>query len=312
MIEILSIGEILVEIMREKVGIGLDKIHTFKGPYVSGAPAIFIDTVAKLGHGAVIVGGVGDDEFGRFCFNKLKDDGVDTSGIRVSKLPTGVAFVAYFEDDSRKFIFHIRDSAASYVGNLPEEKIKTAKIFHVMGCSLMIKKELAEKIIRYATLVKESGGKVSFDPNIRIELMNKGYIREAVETISNISDIVLPGFEELLLISNTDNKITAIEKVLDKAEILVLKKGKNGCEIYSKGLDKPLIVPPFKVKKVDPTGAGDSFDAGFLCAYIEGRSLYDCGVIANACGALNTTKFGPMEGVFKRNVVDKFIESKKV
>ena len=61
MAEILTVGEILVEIIRGKVGIGLDESTTFKGPFASGAPAIFIDTVANLGHKAAIIGGVGDD-----------------------------------------------------------------------------------------------------------------------------------------------------------------------------------------------------------------------------------------------------------
>ena len=64
MLEILTVGEILVEIMREKVGIGLGDADTFRGPFASGAPAIFIDTVANLGHGAAIAGGVGDEAGG--------------------------------------------------------------------------------------------------------------------------------------------------------------------------------------------------------------------------------------------------------
>jgi sugar/nucleoside kinase (ribokinase family) len=64
MIEILTIGEILVEIMKPKKGIPLNKIDTFKGPFPSGAPAIFIDAAANMGHGFAIIGGVGNDEFG--------------------------------------------------------------------------------------------------------------------------------------------------------------------------------------------------------------------------------------------------------
>ena len=312
MVEILTAGEILAEIMREKTGIGLDRADTFRGPFASGAPAIFIDTVAKLGHGAAMIGGVGNDGFGDVCIKRLKEDRVDISGIKISELPTGVAFVAYFKDGSRKFIFHVRDSAATDVGDLPENIIKTVKIFHVMGCSLMVRADLAEKIIKYAKIVKESGGKISFDPNIRVELMNKDYIQNAVEHITNLSDIILPGIKELFLLTGIDDKAGNINKLLEKVDILVLKQGSKGCEIYSKNLDKPLTVLPFKVKEVDPTGAGDSFDAGFLCAYLEGQSLYDCGVLANACGALNTTKLGPMEGVFKRKTVEEFIKKHKV
>jgi sugar/nucleoside kinase (ribokinase family) len=311
MAEILTVGEILVEIMREEVGIDLDETATFKGPFVSGAPAIFIDTVAKLGHKAAIISGVGNDEFGDLCINRLKEDGVEITGIKRSKLVTGVAFVAYFDDGSRKFIFHIRDSAASDLGDLPDERIKEVKMFHIMGCSLMIKKEIAEKIIKYANMVKESGGKVSFDPNIRVELMNMDYIKNVVKDISKLSDIILPGLKELCLLANTNDKNSSIKKILNKVEILVLKRGKKGCEIYSKDSDVVLKVSSFKIEQIDPTGAGDSFDAGFLCAYLEGKSLFDCGVLANACGAMNTMKLGPMEGVAKREIVEKFIESNK-
>ena len=159
MAQILTVGEILVEIMREKPGVGLDAEDIFIGPFASGAPAIFIDTVANLGHSAAIVGGVGNDEFGQVCLDRFREDGLDVSGIKISNLATGVAFVAYFDDGSRKYIFHLTDTAASDIGSLPQEQIAQTKIFHVMGCSLMIKEEMAEKIIKYAEIVKSSGGK---------------------------------------------------------------------------------------------------------------------------------------------------------
>jgi len=242
---------------------------------------------------------------------RLKKDGVDITGIRRSKLPTGVAFVAYFDDGNRKYIFHIRDSAASDLGDLPGERIKEVKIFHIMGCSLMIKREVAEKIIKYANIVKESGGKVSFDPNIRVELMNLDYIKDAVEDIIHLSDIILPGIKELIFLTDTENKTTAIQKILKRIKILVLKRGEKGCEIFSRKMYKAVRVPSFKIEEVDPTGAGDSFDAGFLCAYIEGKSLYDCGVLANACGAMNTMRLGPMEGIVKRKSVEEFIRNRR-
>jgi sugar/nucleoside kinase (ribokinase family) len=55
-------------------------------------------------------------------------------------------------------------------------------------------------------------------------------------------------------------------------------------------------VPAFRVREVDPTGAGDCFDAGFLCGLLEGRPLRDCARLAAAVGALNAQAFGPMEG----------------
>jgi len=309
MADILAVGEILVEIMREKPGVGLESNDVFRGPFASGAPAIFIDAVANLGHSAALVGGVGNDAFGQVCIDRFKRDGVDVSGIKISNLTTGVAFVAYFKDGSRKFIFHIGDTASSDIGSLPEKQIAQTKIFHIMGCSLMVKEDLARQIIKYAEMVKAAGGSISFDPNIRAELMNKSYIEETVEKITTMADIILPGLSEMKLITGIDNKQGALDKLFETAELIVLKEGSKGCSIFEKGIDKPVVVPSFKIDEVDPTGAGDAFDAGFLCSLLEDKSLTECGLLANACGALNTTRLGPMEGVFKREIVEEFIKT---
>ncbi len=74
----------------------------------------------------------------------------------------------------------------------------------------------------------------------------------------------------------------------------MLKRGRLGCTVYTpEGRED---VPAFSVEEVDPTGAGDCFDAGFLCGRLEGRSLEESARLAAAVGALNTQAFGPMEG----------------
>ena len=120
--------------------------------------------------------------------------------------------------------------------------------------------------------------------------------------------------EELILITGEKDKEAAIKKVLKKAHHVVLKLGSKGCEIYSRNTTDLVVVPSLDigVKVIDPTGAGDAFDAGFVCGFLECKSLYECGVLANACGALNTTILGPMEGVFKREIIEQFIRKNKV
>jgi sugar/nucleoside kinase (ribokinase family) len=61
------------------------------------------------------------------------------------------------------------------------------------------------------------------------------------------------------------------------------------------------------VEAVDPTGAGDCFDAGFVVGLLEGLPLEQVGQLANACGALGATKKGPMEGAFQREAVEEFM-----
>src|SRR5512146_1481612 len=108
MASIWTMGEILVEIMRPRAGMPLNQSGEFLGPFPSGAPAIFIDTVARLGHSAGIIGGVGEDDFGRCVLDRLAMDGVDCHLIqRYPGESTAVAFVTYCRDGSRKFLYHI-------------------------------------------------------------------------------------------------------------------------------------------------------------------------------------------------------------
>ena len=77
-------GEALCEIMRETCDVGLEAAGTFRGPFPSGAPAIFADTAAKLGCPSGLIGTVGDDAFGRCILKRFEQDGVDCSCVRVS------------------------------------------------------------------------------------------------------------------------------------------------------------------------------------------------------------------------------------
>lgn len=123
MAEIVIMGELLVEIMRAEEDVQLYETGKyFRGPFPSGAPGIFISTAARLGHSAAIISGVGNDDFGKNILDRLKEVGVDCSRVLISdEASTGAAFVTYFKNGDRKFIFHINhatgvDSLAVAIG----------------------------------------------------------------------------------------------------------------------------------------------------------------------------------------------------
>src|ERR1700690_3375276 len=102
---ILTIGEILVEIMATDKGDGFLEPIKLVGPFPSGAPAIFIDQAAKFGPPAAIIGCVGDDDFGRVNLDRLRRDGVNVEGIGIApEKATGSAFVRYRTDGWRTFV----------------------------------------------------------------------------------------------------------------------------------------------------------------------------------------------------------------
>ncbi len=309
MCEIWTMGEMLVEIMRPKAGMELFTKGTFIGPFPSGAPAIFIDTVARLKHGAGIFGGVGRDDFGKNILDRLEKDGVNTDYVFESENEsTAVAFVTYFDDGSRKFIYHIGNTPAVKVKDFNIENIGNPKFFHIMGCSLMADEKFKERIIKTALLFAQNGAKISFDPNIRTELLAGRNIKELLGDVLDNCSVIMPGIEELKMISGMDGIDDGINKLfeLEKMEIVALKKGSQGCTIYSR--TEKIDCKAHKIESIDPTGAGDCFDAAFLCGLLEGKSLKACGQMASAAGALNALKLGPMEGNISIENLNKLME----
>lgn len=309
MARIYTMGEMLVEIMRETVDVPLGEPGWFLGPYPSGAPAIFISTVAQLGHQAKIWGGVGRDHFGDCLLKRLNAQGVDCSDVKViGGQATAVAFVAYDSTGDREFIYHIDGTPASKVSFVPESA-PDSDYFHVMGCSLMASEHMAQEINSAVSHYASQGAKISFDPNIRPELLGEREILSVTGTVMDNCSVFLPGLDELRMFTTSTEISDCIIEIFErfpKMEIIHLKKGKRGSEIHTR--DQSITIPIYPIEKkhpiVDPTGAGDSFDGAFLCAIAEGQSLEDAGKYAAKAGALNSIAFGPMEGSMKDIMTD--------
>ena len=89
------------------------------------------------------------------------------------------------------------------------------------------------------------------------------------------------------------------------ARAIAVTRGARGCTVYS--AEGRADAPGFAVDEVDPTGAGDCFDAGFVSARLEGMPIAEAGRLANACGALAVTAKGPMAGAKPRAEVERFM-----
>jgi sugar/nucleoside kinase (ribokinase family) len=295
--EIWTMGELLAEVMRPRRGMSLTETGDFLGPFPSGATGIFVDTAARLGHSAAIVSGVGDDDFGRCILERFRRDGVDSSHVLVvPNKATGVAFVTYFEDGSRRFLYHWDHTPAVMAHAPAPADIAGAKFLHIMGCALMPNADFRAEVFKAVRLFAGRGAKISFDPNIRFELLGGRTAESIVGPVLDFCSVLLPGERELAMLSGIEDVDAAAEKLLQRPpmETIVVKRGSRGCTVFSK--EGRLDVPSYSVREVDPTGAGDCFDAGFLCGMLEKRSIRDCAEIAAAAGALNAAAFGPMEG----------------
>jgi sugar/nucleoside kinase (ribokinase family) len=167
--KVVTIGEIVVEIMAVTEGDGFREPIQLVGPFPSGAPAIFVDQLAKQGNACAMVSCVGNDDFGWLNIERLRRDGVDVSAIRVHEdAVTGSAFVRYRTDGQRDFVFNIKHSANGAIDLTPaaEAVIASAGHLHVMGSSL-VTPGIIGAVLHALAAIKAKGGTVSFDPNIR-------------------------------------------------------------------------------------------------------------------------------------------------
>ncbi len=303
------IGDLLVEIMRENVGDPLDKPGIFLGPYPSGASGIFIDAISRLGINAYFIGAVGKDDFGKLIIERLKKDGVNTSKIKeMEDYTTGVAFVTYFNDRSRKFIYHLANAATGqiYPEDISSENICNYDYLHIVGSTISVNKNCRDSIEKAVKIINKSKGQITVDPNLRPEFLGNQSFKSLFNFIISKSYIVFPTEQELEALTEEKNLEKASHKLLDLGpEIIAIKQGEKGSTIYTS--DENFHSPSFKVKEVDPTGAGDCYCAGFVSAIIKEMDLKNVARFANAVGALAVTKKGPMEGAPTIKEVNDFI-----
>ena len=305
---IVTIGEILVEIMAETPGRGFREPLVLRGPFPSGAPAIFIDQVARLGAQAGMIACVGDDDFGRLNVERLQRDGVDVSAVRVDpEQVTGSAFVRYREDGERDFVFNIRHSACAQtrIDEAAQLLLRGCRHLHIMGSSLF-SPELIEAAKHAAALVRTRGGTVSFDPNVRKEMLGIPEMRLALEAMLRTCDLFMPSGPELTLLTKSSDEAGAIDEILalGVGEIVV-KRGAAGASHFDR--EGARHVQAFCVTEIDPTGAGDCFGATFVTCRLQGMSVPDSLRYASASGARAVGVRGPMEGASSFAELDAFI-----
>ena len=306
--DIVTIGPLLCEVMRKELDKPLDKPADFIGPYPSGDTPIMLNAAAKLGAKCAMIGVVGNDGFGRCVTDRLKESGADCSMVRIHPdASTGVAFVCYYSDGSRNFLYHVHHAAPGMLtpDDVDIEKLKGTKWVHITGFTMSTNQDSADAVYK---LVRElpADTKISFDPNIRPEALSVEQIKELCGPVIERAGLIFPSKGEAMMFTDEADDDAGCRKWAADGKLVVLKNGEAGCRIFSG--DEVIDVPSFQVEEVDPTGAGDTFCGAFLTALIEEKSLAECGRFANAAGAMSVRKQGPMEGAPSREELEAFLK----
>jgi sugar/nucleoside kinase (ribokinase family) len=240
--------------------------------------------LARLGETVRFVGRVGDDERGRFCTRALDDAGIDTTGVIVDPtLDTGLT-VALSTARDRALITYPGAIAELRVADVLSSTLAGASHLHVS--SYFLQRRLQEDFIDLVARARLGGLTISLDPGYDPSARWDAGLRDLLPLV----DVFLPNEVEALALTGADDLDSALRKLAAYGPLVVVKAGARGCMTMEE--DDVVEVSSFPVAAVDTTGAGDSFDAGFLHAWRSERPLRDCLRWAAACGALSTRALG--------------------
>ncbi len=271
---------------------------------IGSSAAIFACGAARLGLKVVFAGLVGDDDFGRFMVEALTGRGIDTSGVIVDPAHfTGLTVilnrtgVGQHQGD-RAILTHLGAISALQAGQVPDDLLKRARHLHVTSYFLQaaLQPELPDLFRR----ARASGLTISLDTNWDPQ---EGWA--GVPELLGLVDIFLPNTAEALAVSaaavptaaKPEQAVagarvleTALDRLSARVPVLAVKLGAEGA-LARHGAEEARC-PSIPVRVADTVGAGDSFDAGFVCGFLRGWPLGDCLKLGVVCGSLSTRAYG--------------------
>lgn len=255
---------------------------------MGGSCSIFACQAAKLGMQVGIIGVVGDDAFGEIVLDTLKEAGVDTSLVIVDPdIETGLS-VHLQEPADRSILTHLGSIKAVGPEHISSDLLQSTQHLHIGSYFLL--KQMQGALPSMAKEVKLSGGTASLDTNWDPdELWGQG-LTSLLETV----DVFLPNENELQAITRSKSISEGLEKLESLAPIVAVKLGEEGALVQREKEIWRAKVP--KVEVIDTIGAGDSFDAGFVSGFVQGKSLEESLAMGCACGTASVQAAGGTDG----------------
>jgi sugar/nucleoside kinase (ribokinase family) len=234
----------------------------------------------RLGVKVGWVGRIGNDIFSQYVLDTVEKEGLDTSLIKRVDAPFQRVTASLSYPHDRAFITYV-DPAPSPIELVIEVQDKISfQHLHFTGF------QLDSRTSEVLAAMKARGISVSMDCQDRPITLDTPGVRETIPSLA----VFMPNAREAMQLTGTTSIEAAADELKALVPILIIKDGANGA--FGWQTDKRIHVPSLSVIAVDTTGAGDVFNAGYLCASLEGKDLAECLRWGNVCGGLSTLGYG--------------------
>lgn len=298
MLDVVTLGESMVQLTPQDTGRLRDATHFER--FVAGAESNVAIGLARLGHATGWVSRVGADEFGACVMAAIRDEGVDVSHVvRDPDAPTGVYFKERRRADATRVYYYRTGSAASRLApeDVASNYIEQAAYVHLTGITPALSGTCRKAVWEVLRIASDADVHVSFDPNIRRRLWTEREARDVLLAMLSHVDVVLAGRDEAALLSGEVPPEDAARSLRAAGPPqVVVRLGAEGALAVGPSGDV-VHEPALPVEVVEPVGAGDAFNAGFLSGQLRGWGLDASLRLGNVLGGLATTVAGDVEAL---------------
>jgi sugar/nucleoside kinase (ribokinase family) len=254
---------------------------------LGSSSAITAHNLAVLGTRVGFVTRLGEDALGTVALDRLRATAVDLARItRSSAVGTGLT-VLLPHTRQRRILTYPGCMAEMTLEHLDVSYLSSSRHFHLS--SYFLHRGLVAQIPELFQRLKAAGLTISMDTNDDPADRWEDGVQEALQWV----DVLMPNEREVCKLARTENVEAAIRKLSERVPLVIVKRGAKGAVAVGQG--KEVSVPAIPVEVVDPIGAGDSFNAGFLHKYVQGAELEECLAYGNLAAACSTTRAGGTE-----------------
>jgi len=267
---------------------------------LGSSSAILAHNLSLLGVQTGFVTRAGGDEMGRIAMERLAESRVDLSRAIVSdgSSKTGVTILLH-HGATRRILTYPGIMFEMTCVDLDLEYLCSARHFHLS--SLYLQRGLHAGLPELFRTLKQRGLTISLDTNDDPDDRWDGVLDELLPYV----DLLLPNEDEVRRIAGRETVEAGLGVLGQQVPLIAVKCGSRGALIQEGS--KRMKVPPVHVTPVDTIGAGDSFNAGFLAAWVRGADPEACGQAGNITGALSTLRPGGTEAFRDRALREEFL-----
>lgn len=280
----------------------VQKMHQHAG----GSAANTAIALAKLGGTPALLTHTGEDVWADQVLPVLRATGVVTTYInREPGSSTGLTFLVVSADAERTMFTYRGANRNLHPDEIYPDLFAGTDFLHISSYACLTSPQV-DAVLKAVQLAAKNSSRISLDVGVEPASKARGMIQQIMANL----DLMVLSESDALELTQTTNLADAIHNLLSAGvKTIALKLGKAGCRLIR--VDRDIHFPGFAIEAVDSTGAGDAFCAGMIHGLAQRWGLEMTGRLANAMGALATSRWGAGEQLPSLKEVITFLTDNK-